>query len=152
MGPRPDQMFVFARGGRAGVPPPPPPPPPPAFAEATAGKPASTDGLKRVLENKVVVSMVEREDRITGGRIVTRAGQLGLEGKWMLMAKHRAGSLEAAVAAVRARNLMIAPGVLMLLTMAVGLIVVSARRAKRWRGSRWNSSPRCRTSCARRSR
>ncbi len=40
MGPRPDQMFVFARGGRAGVPPPPPPPPP---------APGSTGGL----ENKV---------------------------------------------------------------------------------------------------
>ena len=122
MGPRPDQMFVFARGGRAGAPPPPPPPPPPG----------STDGLEhKVLENKVVVSMVEREDRLSGGgRIVTRAGQLGIEGKWMLMAKHRAGSLEAAVAAVRARNLMISSGVLMLLTLAVGLIVVSTRRAQ----------------------
>ena len=48
----------------------------------------------------------------------------------MLMAKHRAGSLEAAVAAVRWRNLMISSSVLMLLTLAVGLILVSARRAQ----------------------
>ena len=46
------------------------------------------------------------------------------------MAKHRAGSLEAAVAAVRWRNLMISSGVLMLLTLAIGLILVSARRAQ----------------------
>ena len=48
----------------------------------------------------------------------------------MLVAKHRAGSLEAAVAAVALRNLMISSSVLMLLTLAVGLIVVSARRAQ----------------------
>ncbi len=52
------------------------------------------------------------------------------EGRWILMAKHRAGSLEAAVSAVRWRNLMISSGVLMLLTLAVGLILVSARRAQ----------------------
>ena len=75
--------------------------------------------------------MVERGGNRVDGRIITRAGQLGMhEGRWMLMAKHRAGSLEAAVAAVRARNLMISSGVLLLLTLAVGLIVVSARRAQ----------------------
>ena len=46
------------------------------------------------------------------------------------MAKHRAGSLEAAVAAVRTRNLMLSSSILLLLTMAIGLIVVSARRAQ----------------------
>ena len=125
MGPRPDQMFVFARGLRSAntLPVPPPPPPPP---------PGTADGLEhKVLENKVVVSMVEREDRAAGGgRLITRAGQLGLEGKWMLMAKHRSGSLEAAVAAVRLRNLAISSGVLALLALAVGLIVVSTRRAQ----------------------
>jgi signal transduction histidine kinase len=51
-------------------------------------------------------------------------------GRWVLMAKHRAGSLENAVAAVRMRNLMISSGILVLLTAAVGLIVVSSRRAQ----------------------
>ena len=74
--------------------------------------------------------MVEREERLNGGRIVTRAGTFGVEGRWMLLAQHRAGSLEAAVAAVRWRNLWISSGVLVLLTLAVGLIVVSARRAQ----------------------
>jgi signal transduction histidine kinase len=122
MGPRPDQMFVFARGMRGANTLPVPPPPPPGTAAGLEHK---------VLENKVVVSMVEREDRVAGGgRVIARAGQLGLEGKWMLMAKHRAGSLEAAVAAVRLRNLVISSGVLALLALAVGLIVVSTRRAQ----------------------
>ncbi len=131
MGPRPDQMFVFTRGMRDGI----PPPPPPAFAEssasapATAGKPGPAGMVERS-DNKVVISMVEREDRVNGGRIVTRAGSLGFDGRWMLFAQHRAGSLEAAVAAIRFRNLWISSGVLMLLTAAVGLIVVSARRAQ----------------------
>ena len=52
------------------------------------------------------------------------------EGRWTMLAKHRAGSLEAAVAAVRTRNLVLSSGILLLLTTAVGLIVVSARRAQ----------------------
>lgn len=119
MGPRPDQMVVFARGMRGAIPPPPPPPP-------KSGMP----GLVDRSENKVVISMVEREERLDGGRMVTRAGTIGVEGRWMLLAQHRAGSLEAAVAAVRWRNLWISSGVLMLLTLAIGLIVVSARRAQ----------------------
>ena len=140
MGPRPDQMFQFVRGGRgdAALPPPPPPPPPmpgnqePGTGSRTGSETRIPDPGSRTPreESKVIVSMVEREDRISGGRIIARAGQLGLEGKWVLMAKHRAGSLEAAVAAVRVRNLVISSSVLMLLTLAIGLIVVSARRAQ----------------------
>jgi signal transduction histidine kinase len=136
MGPRPDQMFVFARGLRGDatmLPPPPPPPPAPLDGTRPSPKLAPRAEADRIPLNdtKVVVSMVERDERVRGGRIVTRAGQLGAgEGRWMLMAKHRAGSLEAAVSAVRWRNLMISSSVLMLLTLAVGLILVSARRAQ----------------------
>jgi signal transduction histidine kinase len=112
MGARPDRMLIFARGMRGSglVPPPPPPPPRPdtRLAEPT--------------ESKVVISMVEREDRVSGG--------LSHEGRWMLLAQHRTGSLEAAVAAVRLRNLWISSGVMILLTLAIGLIVVSTKRAQ----------------------
>jgi signal transduction histidine kinase len=114
MGARPDQMFIFTRGVRGDLAPPPPPAPLPPTSE----------------EAKVMVSMVEREDRIRGGRLITRATQMALDGRWVLLAQHRTGSLETAVAAVRWRNLMISSGVLMLLSLAVGLIVVSARRAQ----------------------
>ncbi|MFQ5742509.1 MAG: sensor histidine kinase [Acidobacteriota bacterium] len=53
------------------------------------------------------------------------------EPRWRLVVKHRAGSLEAAVAAVRHRNLFISFSVLLLLGGSVLLIVVSARRAQR---------------------
>ena len=55
----------------------------------------------------------------------------GGEGHWRLVAKHRAGSLEAAVAAARTRNFILSSGILALLGTAIGLIVVSARRADR---------------------
>lgn len=110
MGPRADQMFIFARNLRGDTLPVPPPMPP------SDGRP-------------VVVSMIERQGRGGTGRVIARGGQLG-EGRWLLMAKHRSGSLEAAVAAVRTRNLVVSSSVLLLLTMAVGLIVVSARRAQ----------------------
>lgn len=136
MGPRADQMFIFARnlrGDTAPVPPPPPPAPLPhtALPGSGAPRPGGDGGTRVQLErtDNVVVSMIEREGRGTTGRVITRGGQLG-EGRWLLMAKHRSGSLEAAVAAVRTRNLAISSSVLLLLTMAVGLIVVSARRAQ----------------------
>ena len=53
------------------------------------------------------------------------------EGHWRLVAKHRAGSLEAAVAAARTRNFVLSSRILALLAAAIGLIVVSARRADR---------------------
>jgi len=128
MGPRPDQMFVFARNLRGENIPPPPPPPP-----APGAQPSAPGQKVEVHDNKIVVSMIERDSRNGargGGRMITRTGEFGFDGRWLLMAQHRAGSLEAAVAAVRMKNLVISSSVLLLLTMAVGLIVVSARRAQ----------------------
>lgn len=53
------------------------------------------------------------------------------EGRWQVLIKHRAGSLDAAVAGVRRRNLAISFGILLLLGASVGLIVLSSRRAER---------------------
>jgi two-component system sensor histidine kinase SenX3 len=154
MRPRPEQMFIFARGrdavvrmttpsasareqsgelrrdlaeaasGREGGPPP-PPPPPPGPGPGKDGIWTQTVGKMLQADNNVVVQMVERG---AAGSRLSRGG--ALEGRWLLLAKHRAGSLEAAVGAIRRRNLAISSGVLMLLTLAIGLIVVSARRAQ----------------------
>jgi signal transduction histidine kinase len=127
MAPRPDQMFMVARGGSGPISPPPAPPEPGDPAAPGAGGP----GRPEHTQNFVVSTMVERETRGRGGRVITRTGQFNpMEGRWLLLAKHRAGSLEAAVAAVRQRNLMVSSSVLLLLTLAIGLIVVSARRAQ----------------------
>jgi signal transduction histidine kinase len=50
---------------------------------------------------------------------------------WELRIRHRAGSLGAAVAQVRKRNLMISSGILLLLVSSIGLLMLSARRAKK---------------------
>jgi two-component system, OmpR family, sensor histidine kinase SenX3 len=49
---------------------------------------------------------------------------------WELIAKHREGSLEIAVARLRRRNLAISLGSLVLLALSMGFIMVSARRAQ----------------------
>jgi signal transduction histidine kinase len=50
---------------------------------------------------------------------------------WLFVAQHRAGSLESAVASLRARNLAISLGILSLLGVAVATIAANARRAER---------------------
>jgi signal transduction histidine kinase len=108
--------------------PPPPPPPPPALAPGT--DPGERTRVQGARQDNVVVSVIEREDR-GGSRMITRTGPLTpFDGRWALVAQHRAGSLEAAVAAVRKRNLILSSGILLLLTTAVGLIIVSSRRAQ----------------------
>lgn len=53
---------------------------------------------------------------------------------WRLVVRHRAGSLERAVAATRRRNLVVGFGVLLLLLLAVGFLWSAARRAQRLAG------------------
>jgi two-component system sensor histidine kinase SenX3 len=134
MGPRADQMFIFARNSRGETVsvPPPSSPPPPGNGEPGTGNRIQSDSpipARGARVDNVVVSMIEREGRGGASRVITRGGPLG-EGRWVLMAQHRAGSLEAAVAGVRTKNLVISSSVLLLLTLAIGLIVVSARRAQ----------------------
>ena len=71
------------------------------------------------------------EERRAGSTTVASRVINANEGHWRLVAKHRAGSLEAAVSAARTRNFVLSSGILALLGAAIGLIVVSARRADR---------------------
>jgi signal transduction histidine kinase len=50
---------------------------------------------------------------------------------WQVLVQHEAGSLDAAVANVRRRNLWLSFGILAVLAAGVGLIVVNARRSER---------------------
>ena len=52
-------------------------------------------------------------------------------GRWKLLVRHRAGSLETAVAAARQRNLAISSAVLLLLGISIAFLVISSRRATR---------------------
>src|SRR5690606_19941435 len=51
--------------------------------------------------------------------------------RWRLVARHRAGSLEAAVAEARSRNLILSFGILLLMALSVGVLARAARRAER---------------------
>jgi len=61
----------------------------------------------------------------------TRAPALEQVGRWRLLVQHQIGSLEAAVARARRRNLAISFGVLLLLTVSIALLAVTSRRAHR---------------------
>jgi signal transduction histidine kinase len=112
----PGEIAREAPGTPARQTPPPAPPPAPRPAENT---------------EKVVVSVVEARRNDGVATMQTRGFAGGAEGHWRLVAKHRAGSLEAAVSSARTRNFVLSSGILLLLATAIGLIVVSARRADR---------------------
>lgn len=98
------------------------PPPPPVPESATAGR--------RIVST---IEVRERDSERRDGRAEGRDGR-GRgphdHGHWTLRVQHAAGSLEAAVAASRRRNLFMSGGTLALLAVVVALIAVSARRAQ----------------------
>ena len=51
--------------------------------------------------------------------------------RWALLVQHERGSLDAAVTTVRRRNMTISFGILILLTLSIGLLAISSRRAQR---------------------
>ena len=54
------------------------------------------------------------------------------EHRWLLYVRHQPGALEAAVGAIRARNLMLSFGILVLLGGSIVLLLLFTRRAQRW--------------------
>jgi signal transduction histidine kinase len=55
----------------------------------------------------------------------------GEQGIWQVAAKHKSGSVEAAVSGLRRRNLMASFGVLVLLALTMALILIASQRARR---------------------
>jgi signal transduction histidine kinase len=54
------------------------------------------------------------------------------EHRWLLYLRHQPGALEAAVGAIRTRNLMLSFGILVLLAGSILLLLLFTRRAQRW--------------------
>src|SRR5262249_27679837 len=93
-----------------------------------------------VVNNKIAVQYINRETHLESPpddahqekSINTQIAMIGGDpGRWQLLVTHRAGSLDAAVASVRRRNLVMSFSVLMLLSISVALIVITTRRAAR---------------------
>jgi len=66
-----------------------------------------------------------------GRGLASQSIQPGVEGRWRLLAVHRSGSLESAVAGLRSRHLAISFTILLLLAASMGLIVILTQRAQR---------------------
>ncbi len=111
-------MMIFARGGPDG-----------RRLEGRPDLPPSPGLEHDAVPGRDVVSVIEMRDGDGRRAVRTRTITHG-QGHWELRVQHRAGSLDAAVAASRRRNLTLSLGVLLLLGVAVSLIAVSARRAQ----------------------
>jgi signal transduction histidine kinase len=76
--------------------------------------------------NTVVKEGAEQEPHSPRVALVNGEGE-----RWQIILKHRAGSLDAAVAGARRRNLAISFGILLLLSVSMAMIIISTRRATR---------------------
>ena len=92
---------------------------------AAAGK-----GMSLVARDRLAITIVRRTERRRAHWRATTGGD-GQGARWRLLVRHRAGSLEAAVAQARQRNLALSFGILVMMALSVALIVVAARRAQR---------------------
>ncbi len=79
----------------------------------------------------VTVGPVARDASKAGTAFMAAPVTLRATGPWRLLVQHSAGSLDAAVAAARRRNLWLSFGILAVLAASVGLIVVNARRSEK---------------------
>jgi signal transduction histidine kinase len=70
-------------------------------------------------------------NRVTIGIMGAEPQTTADSGAWRLLLKHRMGSLEAAVAQERNRNLVLNTGVLLVLAVSVVLLVLATQRARR---------------------
>jgi len=87
---------------------------------------ASRDVFEKHVNGRVSVQIMQ-----SGTPLVAAAGFKSNDGFWELALTHRSGSLDAAVAQTRQRNLIISFSILLLLALSVALILISAQRERR---------------------
>jgi signal transduction histidine kinase len=82
-----------------------------------------------IRETRNLVVSVIREKRADAAGLRARIFESQV-GRWRLLVQHERGSLEAAVAGVRQRNLIVSFGILLLMGVSIGLLTISSRRAQ----------------------
>jgi signal transduction histidine kinase len=95
---------------------------------------SSAEATTNIEQADVTVPLSQRAlrpVRATRGRDRDRNREEEAPPRWRLIVQHQSGSLEAAVGAIRQRNLAISSGVLILLTFAVVMLTATTRRAER---------------------
>jgi signal transduction histidine kinase len=115
----------------------------PGLFEAFTNEVTSNPDSKKkaaILKNEIAVQYINRgsgslpppktadRDKSVNTRIAFVSGE---GSHWRVLATHKVGSLDAAVASVRNRNLIVSFSILLVLSLTVGLIVLTARRASR---------------------
>ncbi len=150
-------MHGTATGFNVTRPPPPPPAPLPGWVEGTATlettqrprlvspaplpvpragskfgsgpppPPTAAAGARGTRSGAVSVFIEQRGTGVADYRVTQVLGRPG----WQLVVQHSAGSLDAAVARVRRRNLYLSFGILAVLASGIGLVVANARRSER---------------------
>jgi signal transduction histidine kinase len=110
-------------------------------ADAASGEAGGDDG-RRLAEGPAGDAAAAPRTGIFALNLLRRPGEEGRGGRpralgtsvdpaWTLVVRHRAGSLDAAVGAVRLRNLAVSFGALLLVAAGVAFVLASARRAER---------------------
>lgn len=117
---------------------------PQLVAASFAGGDAST-GIFDITYDELNALLITSDPRLEGGRpeaegrvmigVLGRQGAAhagdGRAGQWTLVLKHRQGSLDTAIAALRTRNLLISFGAVLLLGVSIAMLLVTTRRAQR---------------------
>ena len=98
--------------------------------QALGEAPGRSRAAGHLSETRNVVVSVIRDRNDAPGSMRARIFD-SANGRWRLLVQHQRGSLEAAVAGVRQRNLIISFGILLLMGVSVGLLTASSRRAQR---------------------
>ncbi|HST23844.1 MAG TPA: HAMP domain-containing sensor histidine kinase [Blastocatellia bacterium] len=104
----------------------------PMLAESNNGEIETSDaGIEKRDKSIVRVFNTVVTKGAEPNRSSPRIAMVSGEGElWQIILKHRAGSLDAAVAVARRRNLAISFGILLLLSVSVAMIIISTRRAQ----------------------
>src|SRR4030095_12969171 len=76
-------------------------------------------------------SVAPTDRRSAQGQTIGPQSISDLPGRWRVIVQHQSGSLEAAVAGARRRNIALSFGVLLLLTLSIGLLAIASRKAQR---------------------
>lgn len=87
---------------------------------------SATPGAEPETGRRIAIGILGSDDETAGATPNSERG-----GYWELIVRHRAGSLDAAVAEWRLRNLLISFGTLLLLGGSVAMLLISTRQAQR---------------------